>query len=122
MDLKGLYVVRETFKIGTRLFKAGTLLSEEDLHGIRLWKIRLNEKKVVPVPENKKDYLKLKDFFQLRYNFDLSERLRERASKGSESAEPKTKVEDKPTPGTPKTSEKPKPLSKSQAKPNPTKK
>lgn len=64
---------------------AGDLI--EDLSAIRLFKVRLNEGKLIPLPKEGKVLDDMSMFFELRYGIDLKARIAERASKGSSSAE-----------------------------------
>lgn len=109
--LAGLYVVRTPFKAGGDFYQPGLLLSEEDLLAIKLVKIRLNEKKIIPLPTTKEEMVNLCDYMEVRMGVNLREKLAERVSKGSGSAEPQKTNASTPPPGT-KPAEKPQPLSK----------
>lgn len=80
-----IYLVKTTFKAGGIVYLAGSLV--EDLSTIRLFKIRLNEGKLIPLPEEGKVLDDMTLFFEQRYGIDLKARIAERASKGSNSAE-----------------------------------
>lgn len=84
-----LYLVKTTFKAGGVVFLAGDLVEEQDLAGIRLVKIRLNEGKLIPLPEEGQVLDTMTLFFEQRYGIDLKARIADRASKGSDSAETK---------------------------------
>lgn len=79
-----VYLVKVTFKAGGKVFLAGDLL--EDLSEVRLFKVRMNEGKLVPLPQGK-DLENLAHFFKEKYAIDLNARIAERASKGSKIAE-----------------------------------
>jgi hypothetical protein len=97
-----LYLVKTTFKAGGVVFLAGDLVEEQDLAGIRLVKIRLNEGKLIPLPEEGQVLDTMTLFFEQRYGIDLKARIAERASKGSNSAEnPNPSASDIPPTGTP---------------------
>lgn len=123
MNLEGLYVVRTPFKAGGNFYEAGLLLTEEALFEIKLAKIRLNERKIIPIPTEKDQLINLCDYFEIRMGVDLRAKIAREASKGSDSAEPK-KPSASANPTTPGTSEKPKPLSQGKApiRPNTEKK
>lgn len=98
---KKLYLVKQTFKAGGKLFEAGSLI--EDLSEIKLFKIRLNEGKLIPLPSEGKELDNLDHFFRERYGLDLKTKIKARASKGSNVAEPVVqKAIATPTTGTPK--------------------
>lgn len=119
-----LYLVKTTFKAGGKVFMAGSLL--EDLSEVRLFKVRMNEGKLIPLPEGS-DLDNLSHFFKDKYGIDLKEQVAaKRASKGSNSAEQKNHEASNPPPGTsgapvePLASGKPQPLSGSQTSANNT--
>lgn len=96
---KQLYLVKTTFKAGGIVYLAGSLV--EDLSEIRLFKVRMNEGKLVPLPEGK-DLENLAYFFKEKYAIDLKARVEERVSKGSEiAATAKPSVNVIPPTGTP---------------------
>lgn len=96
---KPLYLVKTTFKAGGKVYLAGDLI--ENLSTIRLFKIRLNEGKLIPLPADKKALDSLQDYFRERYNIDLKKRIAERVSKGSDGAEDKNTGASTTPPGTP---------------------
>lgn len=88
MQLHDLYIVKETFKAGGELFLAGKVLTETEAHQIRLFKVRVNEGKIVPLRKYNQDQLKnLVRWIQVRYGVDARANIKERLSKGSESAD-----------------------------------
>jgi hypothetical protein len=96
-----LYVVRNAFKASGVLYPAGLLLTEEDLHGIKLFKIRLNEGTVRPVPTTEQELDSLCNYFSSRTNLDLKQQLvdyREKIVAATQVATPP--APDNPTPGT----------------------
>lgn len=98
--MKNLFMVVEPFKAGGDYYPPGTILSQEELEAVRLFKVRLNEGKIKPV--NKDTFKAYHERVKIRYGVDLKEKIAERVSKGSEQAEP-TKPEanvSTPTPGT----------------------
>lgn len=122
--MKTLYVVKRSFKSGGKLFAAGSLLNEDELHNIRLFKIRLNEGVVIPLPQKKEELETLHYYFKERVGIDLREALKARVSKGSEKAVTPKQVSSSTHPGTTNASTpvKPKPLTGKTAKPSSTKK
>lgn len=87
MDTKGLYVVVEPFKVGAAYFEAGKTLSTEELSSIRLYKIKLNEGKIVPLSSLSKDKFNYySERARLRWGTDFKANVAKRVSKGSDSA------------------------------------
>lgn len=95
---KKIYLVKTTFKSGGEVFLAGDLL--DDLSEVRLFKVRMNEGKLVPLPEGK-DLDNLATYFKDRYAIDLKARIKEFNSKGSDSAETDKPEASIPPTGTP---------------------
>jgi hypothetical protein len=90
-----------SFKAGGVLYEAGSLIAS--IEQIKLGKIRLNEGKIVPLPaEDDPKFHQLQDYFQQRYNHDLTEELAKHTKKAPVAAEPHKTVVSHPTPGTPK--------------------
>lgn len=97
-----LYVVRRPFKTRGVFYAVGTLL--DDLQPIKYAQIKINEKKIIPIPEDPAALGRLCEYFRVRLGIDLEGLLAEGVSKGSESAEQKEPVVNIPTtPGTPNT-------------------
>lgn len=96
---KPLYVVRRAFKSYGELYLPGTLL--ESLEGIKLARSKLNERKIVRLPENEHHLSALCTYFQERMGIDLHSGLQAGVSKGSIVAEPVIASASAPTtPGT----------------------
>jgi hypothetical protein len=112
-----LYVARRTFKAGGKVYFQGDII--EDITKVHRHRLRIKEEKVLPIPNDKEGLEKLQHFFMSRATIDIKKKIAERATKGSETAEPvKSSASAKPT--TPGTS-KPQPLTRgvNKAKPAP---
>lgn len=96
---KQLYVVRRPFRTGGEFFGIGTIL--EDLSTIKRGRLKLTEGKIIPLPREKEEIIKLHHYFKGKFGVDLVGILNARISKGSESAEPTTPKDNTPPPGTP---------------------
>lgn len=95
-----LYVVKRPFRSNGKWFHVGDIL--EDLGVVKLGKIKVSEGKLVRIPKDKESLNHFIDYFKARTGIDLAERLAERVSKGSRSAEPvKPDANATPQPGTP---------------------
>lgn len=107
-----LYVVRVPFKSAGKFYAAGTFL--RSLENIKLAKIKLNEQKIVPVPEDEKGLAKLHDWFYYRHKVDFKKALATmKSSQGSGSAAT-VKPNASAIPTTPGTQSAPAPLSGAQ--------
>lgn len=84
--LNDLYIVKHPFKAGGAFFPAGKVLSNEEMKGIRLYKVKLNEGKIVPLKEDKVYLDQLFRWISVRHGVDARTAVAERISKGSESA------------------------------------
>lgn len=86
--LHELYIVREPFKAGGVLFPAGKVLTEAEVHQVRLFKVRLNEGKIVPLKKySQTELLNLIRYLDIRYGVDAKAAITDKLSKGSGSAE-----------------------------------
>lgn len=93
------HIVRRAFKAGGEFFPTGYLV--EDITTIKLFKIRVNERLLIPIPEDPKELKALEEYFWERFKLQLSVILAGGVSKGSEIAEPKDPdASEPPTPGT----------------------
>lgn len=121
---KQLYVASRTFKAGGKVYYFGEII--DDVEKVHRHTLRIKERKLLPIPEDEEGLEKLHQYFAIRSNFNLKEKLAERASKGSidRGTTAPTAVKQPPTPGTkasapaaeqkkaqPTQTKKPKPLS-----------
>lgn len=94
-----LYLVTKHFKAGGIWYFAGSVLSYDEVLQIKLYKIRLNEGKVVQMNIPKPKLEAMIHRINGVYKVDVLANIRERVSKGSEIAEPEAKAST-PNPGT----------------------
>lgn len=96
-----MYLVKQHFKAGGVFFPAGEVLTLEELHQMRLFRVRLNEGKVVDLasltPEKR---AALDDWMKIRHGVDVEELVKGKRSKGSEIAAKQAKAPTQPHPGT----------------------
>lgn len=94
-----VHVVRRAFKAGGKQYLPGELV--EDVTIVPLFKSRIQDRHMVPIPEDEIGLQNLHDYCQAKFDVDLHAALADRASKGSEIAEPLKAVVNAPTtPGT----------------------
>lgn len=87
MSTKGLYVVVVPFKAGGAYFEPGKTLSAKELASIRLFKIKLNEGKIVAMDNlSQEQFNYYSDRAKLRWDVDFKANVAKRVSKGSDSA------------------------------------
>lgn len=111
-----IYIVARPFRSMGRFFAVGTII--EDLSEVKLGKIKMKERKIIPVPDDDVEYAKLKDYLEHRRGVDLEQILDDyEATSGEEVtqepkepvtppeapsvAEPSAKADSTPPPGTP---------------------
>jgi hypothetical protein len=75
------YIVRRSFKTQGEFYPVGTILT--DISDIKLSKIKLNEGKIVLLPQEEDKRKAYTDYFLGKTGVDLEEKLSVRASKGS---------------------------------------
>ena len=97
---KQLYVASRTFKAGGKVYYFGDII--DDIEKVHRHTLRIKERKLLPIPEDEEGLEKLHQYFAIRSNFNLKEKLAERASKGSIDRGTVTPAATKqqPTPGT----------------------
>lgn len=97
---KQLYVASRTFKAGGKVYYFGDII--DDIEKVHRYTLRIKERKLLPIPEDEEGLEKLHQYFAIRSNFNLKEKLAERASKGSidRGTVAPTAVKRQPTPGT----------------------
>lgn len=74
-----LYVVRRGFKSVGQHWPVGTLL--EGTEGIKLWKVKVSERQIIPLPNDKVKLLQLCEVMEKKYSVDLKQKLIERAER-----------------------------------------
>lgn len=99
VKVSDLYIVTNHFKAGGVHYFAGTVMTYEEVLKVRLYRMRLNEQKIIRM-DLPKDKLKTRlEIISAKWNVDALANVQAAVSKGSVSAEPIAKA-DKPTPGT----------------------
>lgn len=111
-----IYIVARPFRSMGRFFAVGTII--EDLSEVKLGKIKMKERKIIPVPDDDTEYAKLKDYLEHRRGVDLEQILDDYEATSEEEdanepkepvtppeapsvAEPSAKADSTPPPGTP---------------------
>lgn len=97
---KQLYVASRTFKAGGKVYYFGEIV--DDVEKVHRHTLRIKERKLLPIPEDKEGLERLHQYFAIRSSFNLKEKLAERASKGSidRGTTAPTAKKQQPTPGT----------------------
>lgn len=98
--LSELYIVRQTFKAGGILYLAGTVLTEEELLAVRLYRIRLSEQKLVKLDIPTEQIKKLLDYIEIRWGQPAAKNLQAKLQEGLVGAEQKQQASPTPPPGT----------------------
>ncbi|MNU72328.1 hypothetical protein D3C71_617840 [compost metagenome] len=111
-----IYIVARPFRSMGRFFAVGTII--EDLSEVKLGRIKMKERKIIPVPDDDNEYTKLKDYLAHRRGVDLEQILDDYDATSAEEeadepkepvttpeapsvAEPSAKADSTPPPGTP---------------------
>jgi len=82
----GPYIVRRDFKAGGEFYPAGQII--EDVTTVKLFKVRINEGLIVPLPSDEVSLEALRYYFENRLGLDLAKILQARATEGSIVAAP----------------------------------
>lgn len=77
-----LYVVAKPFKSAGVFYARGTLITHPEQ--IKLFRFKVEEKKILPIPDNKVELESLCDLFAIKLKTDLRKILADAASKGQE--------------------------------------
>lgn len=111
MEIQELYIVTKHFKAGGVHYFVGQVLTWEEVQQVRLYRIRLNEGKIVSLNMPNDKIKGLLSYLSGRWGVDAVQNVKDKVAKGSVVAEP---VVTTPHPGTKKAAPKatPKPVPK----------